>query len=279
MSSRADTAPSTDIAAMLGPRAGEADGRPGPVVEGGRPKATPTSWPREVYEAGGGRKTALSFVVLLLLPFAASIAPMLYMRLTRQLWLGTVGLGVLGLALGIIMTLLIIQLAAALRLRIVLGERAVSLRLPVARGATPLLRFKSYEVPYDEILAVETRREVYGGKVAPVLMRATRIVTRSGDKIVLGHYNEHDPDVSLPYDKIAHRIAERAEIKVADFGTVRRAAHQKLLGLVGDSERMPESEIEELNRGHARFMRGLILVLCALVAFGILSDVFLAKGG
>jgi hypothetical protein len=79
---------------------------------------------RTVYEAGVGRKTFLSLAFLVLLPFYASLGPMLA-RLAHGLWFDTIGLMAFALVFTALMTLLAVQIYQAIRSRVVLGETAV----------------------------------------------------------------------------------------------------------------------------------------------------------
>ena len=54
---------------------------------------------RTVYEASAGRKTFLSLAFLILLPFYASLGPMLAWRFAHGLWFDTIGLMVFSLIL------------------------------------------------------------------------------------------------------------------------------------------------------------------------------------
>ncbi|MCK9911945.1 hypothetical protein MXD81_22510, partial [Microbacteriaceae bacterium K1510] len=62
--------------------------------------------------------------------------------------------------------------------RIELGEKSVKMTLPSGRGPTPIVRYRSHDIPYDQIKAVETRREIYGGSVAPVLLQGARLILK-----------------------------------------------------------------------------------------------------
>src|SRR5690606_20446144 len=103
---------------------------------------------------------------------------------------------------------------------------------PAARGiAMPKFFYRTHEIPYSDIEAVETRREIYGGAIAPVMLRGARIVTKSGEKIPLGYVNEANVDPMMPVSEIASEIARRAGLGVVDHGTVRRQVHKKLRGI------------------------------------------------
>jgi hypothetical protein len=231
-----------------------------------------------VYAAGGGRKFAFSFVFLLLLPFFISLPPMLFWRISRGHWHGTLGLMVLAAAFTFIMFLIIIELMHSLMARIELGDKAVKLTLPSGRGPTPMIRYKTREIPYSDIKAIETRREIYGGSVAPVLLKGARLILKDDTPVKLGYVSEADSDPSFPYPDIAHQIAERAGLPVTDMGNVRRSAQKKFLGLkktlIAEPEgTVDESQIAALNASHRRWVMRLIFLLVGLVIVGIALDI------
>jgi hypothetical protein len=237
---------------------------------------------RKVYEAGGGRKLALSLAFLILLPFYASLPAMLVERLIHGLWFDTVGLMVFSAIFTALMVLLGVQLYHSLRSRVEFGDTAVRVTLPQGSGATPMLRFVNREIPYTDVEAVETRRVLFGKNMAPVLLRATRLRTKDGKHVRLGNVNEDNVDAALPFPEIGARIAERAGVKVVDAGTVRRSVEKRVLGLIGrktaieESPPLSEAEIAELNGRHARAMRYLVAVMAVLIVGGIAIDVFTA---
>lgn len=116
--------------------------------------------PKIVYEAGGGRKTFFSFAFLILLPFFASLPAMIVSRLTHGLWIDTVGLTVFAVCFALVMFFLLVELMMSLRTRVVLGPNAAKMTLPSGRGPTPMLRYRTHKLDYDEVQSVETRREV-----------------------------------------------------------------------------------------------------------------------
>src|SRR5262245_66240553 len=101
---------------------------------------------RTVYEASGGRKTFLSLAFLILLPFYASLGPMLAWRLAHGLWFDMIGLIVFALIFTALMVLLGVQIYHSLRSRVVLGKTAVRIRLPQGSVALPMLRFIVSEI-------------------------------------------------------------------------------------------------------------------------------------
>jgi hypothetical protein len=245
-------------------------------------EATPTpaaSQPeRTVYAAGGGRKFAFSFVFLLLLPFFISLPPMLFWRISQGHWHGTFGLVVLAIAFTFIMFLVVVELMHSLMARIEVGDKSVKLTLPSGRGPTPIVRYRSHDIPYDQIKAVETRREIYGGSVAPVLLQGARLVLKDDSTVKLGYVSEANSDPCFPYPEIAQQIAQRAGLKIEHKGNVRRSLQKKYLGLKKEflaeaAGEVPEAEIEALNKSHRRWVMRLITLLVGLVVVGIALDI------
>lgn len=235
----------------------------------------PRNAERTLYEATGGRKTFFSFAFLLLLPFFVSLPGMLYQRVSKGLWVDTVGLMILAAGFSIVMFLLFIELLFSLRSRVEIGEKAVKLTLPAGRGPTPMLRYATHEIPYDQIKAVETRREIYGGALAPVLLQGARIITKDDRPVRLGYVNESNVDPCLPYPVIARQIADRAGLVLNDRGSVWRSYRRKFLGFRSNDDGakpIDEAQIAELNRSHTRWVKGIVAGVVLLMAVGIVKD-------
>ena len=235
----------------------------------------PPTIERTLYAASGLRKTIICFIFLLLLPFFASLAPMIAMRLSHGLFTDAIGLGILAIAFTALMFWLLIILMFSLRARVQLGEKDVRLTLPSGRGATPMLRYRTHDLHYTDIAAVETRKELYGGAIAPVMMEGARIVKKDGTIIKLGYDAQANTDQAFPYIEIAHAIAGRAGLPVTDQGHVRRSKASKMMGIMSPTTAAPvdEAEIAKLNSDHSRFILGLVLAMLALVAVGLTLDV------
>lgn len=234
-----------------------------------------SSPPREVFEAGFGRKLAFSLVVLLLAPFFVSLFPMIFYRVQLGHWNGMFGLLVLAAGLTILMLLALIELMLSLRARVAFGEKAVRIRLPRGRGIFPSLRFSDRTIPYEDISAVEIRREVYGGTFAPVMLKGARVVLKDGGTVQLGYVNEANVDPCLPFDEIAAKIAARVHVELHDLGHVHRSATRKMLTMAATGgQRIPldDAEVDRLNARHDRLMLAFVAVLVLLVGASIFSD-------
>ena len=241
------------------------------------PEATPTVEPnlpdQTYYECGAGRKTFFSFAFVLLLPFYVSLPMMLFQRLSNQLWLDTWQLMILAL-FTLVMVLILFELIISMRSEVEIGEKAVSFTLPSGGGGVvPWLSYESRRVPYDEIEAIETRREIFGGTMAPMMMQTVRIITKSGERIQLGRTNEKDDDPKFPFPTIARQVAARADVDIIDRGNIMQEFHRRMFGLANQAEAGDTPEIDKLNSQHNKFLTILISVLVILLALGVLNDV------
>lgn len=238
------------------------------------PAAAPSLPEKTYYECGAGRKTFFCFAFILLLPFYVSLPMMLYQRLSGGFWLDTWQLMILALLFTILMALILFELIFSLRSEVEIGDTAVSFTLPSGGGGvTPWLLYESRRIPYEEIASIETRREIYGGSMAPMMMRTVRIITKSGERLVLGRTNEKDDDPKFPFPTIARQIADRAGVELIDRGNIMREFHRRMFGLTDRAEDGPEPEIKQLNKQHNSFLTWLVIALLILLALGIVSDV------
>jgi hypothetical protein len=227
-----------------------------------------------VYQAGGFRKLILAFLFLLLLPFFVSLPVMLYQRLAKGVLFDHWGLIVLAIGFSLIMLLLLFELIYSIRARIVLGENGIRLSVPAGRFGVPALSYRQAELPYDQIAAVETRCEVYGGSIAPVMMRQARITTKQGQQHSLGTVSEADTDPLFPVKDIAERLCKNCGVQLVEREAVRRQTRKLLMGLADESTDVAVTSdmVAALNRNHNRFMLGLVAVMVLLLAAGIAID-------
>lgn len=238
------------------------------------PEAAPE---RTVYGASGGRKTIFSFVFLILLPFFISIPAMLMTRIQHGLMMDSWGFLILALAFTALMFMVLVELIFSLRARVELQPEKVRMTLPAGRGPTPMLRYKTYEVPYDQVHSVETRREIYGGSIIPVQLKGARLMTKDGTTIPLGYVSEANVDPAFPFPAIAKQIADRARLPLIDRGNVRRSVRAKMFGVKANDTAtegsiVDEQQLNALNRSHRNFVLGLIGVLVVLIGIGIVDD-------
>ena len=246
-----------------------------PPVSTDPPPPAPSGPERTYYECGAGRKTFFSLAFIVLLPFYISLPMMLFQRLSKGLWLDTWQLMILAFLFTVLMTLILFELIFSLRSEVEIGDTAVSFTLPAGGGGvTPWLPYESRHIPYEEIEAVETRREIYGGSWAPMMMRTIRIITKTGERIVLGRTNERDDDPKFPFPTIGRQIAARAGVEVIDRGNIMREFHRRMFGLTDQAASGPEPEIAQLNKQHNSFLTGLIIVLVVLLLLGIAGDIW-----
>jgi hypothetical protein len=235
--------------------------------------------PTIVYEASGGRKTFFAFAILLLLPFFTSLPAMLYSRLVHGLWFDTVGFAIFAATFAVVMFLIFVELLMSLRMRVVLGPTEAKMTLPSGRGPTPILRYRSETIPYTDIESIETRREIYGGRLAPVILKGARLTKKNGEHVKLGYVNESNVDPTFPYPEIAKHIADRARLPVVDRGNVWRSARQKFLGIrsrafggLRPSGPIEDAELEKLNHSHHTAVLTLIGAFAVLLLIGIAND-------
>jgi len=230
---------------------------------------------RTYYDCGGGRKTFFSVAFIVLLPFFISLPVMLFQRITKGVWLDTWGLIVIAVLFCALMLLIFFELMFSLRAYVELGPESVSFTLPSRGGGViPMFFYQSRTIPYVEIEQVETRREVYGNTIAPMMMRTVRLVLRTGERITLGYANEADDDPRFPFPLIGRQIAECAGVPYLDKGNVLRRLHRKMFGLPQSERESEEAEIVALNRKHSRFLILLTVVLVVLLVAGIAIDLW-----
>ncbi len=237
----------------------------------------PPRLPRRQYGASGFRKMFFTFIFLLLLPFFLSLPVMLYQRIAKGVLFDTWGLIVVAVAFTAIMLLLLFELVHSLRSRFDLGAAAFRYTLPASRNIfIPRFAYRTATVPYAEIDAIETHREIYGGLLTPIMMRTASVRTKEGQTHRLGYVSEADMDPIFPVQEIAEELARRSGAQLVHRGNVWRLQTKKMLGLLpasgGDVVEVPDEQIATLNRQHARFMMILVGAMVVLLAAGISID-------
>lgn len=184
---------------------------------------------KTVYKASGGRKTALTLFLLLVMPFFISLPFIIGMRVSRGLISDSVPLIVAALVIGVSLALMLSHVIYSYRTRIELGDTGVKMTVPDWKGPTPGLRYVKHEIPYDQIARIETRGEVYRELAVPSMMRASTVLTKTGQRIHLGYSHETSEDPAIPVTEIAARIAERAGVEVREKESIRVGSQYKAM--------------------------------------------------
>lgn len=244
-----------------------------------RPAVKPAVPPpdRIRYVACGWRQGLFAFALLIELPFLAGVLHMLLRRIVDGVLIDVPGLLVIAVGLAAVAAMLTLELIFSVRARVKFGRAAVSFTLPRNGGPVPLLRYTRMDIPYHAIKNVELRSEVFGGKLAPAVLRGLVVRTKDNREVVLGHTRDGFDDPSFPFAEIGHRIAQRAALQLLDQRTVwRRTRKERVLGYISEfdtnSYRLGEAEADQLNVSHRRLMLGIGSALTALVLLGLLAD-------
>lgn len=237
---------------------------------------------RTDYGTGTLRQTIFALSLLALLPFAVGMVVMLVRRVGDGLWYDLPALMLLACGLGAVMAMLAFELLFSIRARLVLGKMALRFTLPKNGAAVPLWSYASHDIPYHAIKGVELRREVFGGKIAPVLLRGLVIKTKDNKETVVGHTLEGFDDPAFPFAMIGEQIASRAAVPLVDQRTIwiRRRSDRSLEYISHydtDTYILDPAEAERLNVAHRRIMLGLTSALAAIVLLGLLAE--FASGG
>lgn len=232
---------------------------------------------RTDYGVSALRQTFFALCLLALTPFAIGLTVMIGRRAGDGLWYDLPALGVLAVGLGAVMTMLMLELLFCVRSRLVLGKMAVRFTLPKNGAAVPLWSYASHDIPYHTIKGVELRREVFGGRIAPVLLRGLVIKTKDNKEIVAGHTLEGFDDPAFPYGIIGEQIAARAAVPFVDQRTIwLRSRADRALEYISQYDTqtyiLDPAGAERLNTAHSRIMLGLCSALAAIVLLGLLAE-------
>ncbi len=236
---------------------------------------------RVVYEVGRARRWVFTGLFLLLLPFFASLGPMLFYRMSHGDWSGTVGLSLIAVCFFAIMFFVVTELLFSIRTKVVFKDAAVKLTVPAGKGPTPFFKYATHNLRYQDVDSVETYRELYGGALAPIILKGSRVLKKDGTEIPLGFVSEANVDPSLPFPEIAGMIADRANLEMKDCGCRRHRFRHRVLGLKsGDEMGTPieDFNLDRLNRRHYVAITTLIAGVAALVALGIFLDIINSIG-
>jgi hypothetical protein len=158
----------------------------------------------------------LVLCALLMVAWAAAACIAAYANDRVAVWIGLAAVAVFCLAVAVYLLLCL----NAMALRIELGPRRMKLRLPRLRGHLPLPGLIRADLPYDAVASVQHRVEFYGGEASGRRQHAFSLVTRDGDRFLLGFMVEGAP-FQYPLGRTATLIAERAGCPAITRGAVR----------------------------------------------------------
>lgn len=232
---------------------------------------------RNQFGAGTARQTGVSLLLLFILPFTFGAWHMLTRRALDGLWFEVPGLALVALGLLVASVLLIIDLQYALRARVTFGKTGFSFTLPRHGTPMPKLLYARADIPYHAIKNVELRREVYGGKLMPVLLRGLVVRTKDNREFVLGHTLEGFEDPGLPFPAIGAKLAARCALPFLDQRTIwRRSRKERAAGYISEFDTntyiLDPADTERLNTAHRQLILGIASALVALVMLGLIAD-------
>ncbi len=241
-----------------------------------------TSPERVRYVTSEWRQGVFALALLIELAFLFGVFHMLLRRMLDGIWIDIPGLLVIALGLSAVAAMLALELLFSVRARVKFGRAAFSFTLPRNGGPAPLLRYTHADIPYHAIKNVELRSEVFGGKLAPVVLRGLVVRTKDNREYVLGHTRDGFDDPAFPFAQIGHQLAQRAALQMVDQRTVwRRTRRERAMGYISEFDTnsyvMDGVQTAQLNTGHRRLMLGLASAFAALVLLGLLAD-FSAAG-
>lgn len=237
----------------------------------------------DVFKASGGRKFALTVIMLLLLPFFLSLPAMIIWRASRGLTVDAVTLGIGAFVFGLSMLFLLVHVIHSHRQRVEIGANSVRLKVPKFRGPTPGFRYIDRQLPHAAIDRVETRGEVYRELGVPTLMRTATVVTKDGERLPLGYAHETNEDPAFPVSRMAELIAERAHVPLVRKEDVQVGSSYRALlgGLPGweqakeasdDSRQISAEQYQKLKSRNHVLMFYLAFVVIGLAVIGFIAD-------
>jgi hypothetical protein len=238
---------------------------------------------KTVYKASRGRKTALTFFLLLILPFFIALPFVIGMRVTRGYLVDSLPLILVGTVIAVCLALLLFHVVYSYRTRIELGETALKLNVPDWKGPTPGLSYIRKDIPYSDIDRIEMRGEVYKELAVPSMMRAASLVLKSGERIHLGYSHETSEDPAIPVTDIAARIAERAGVGMREKESIRVGSQYKAMfrgtpswdDAADETERhrrVAEDDYRKLVQSNHKLMFHLAFIVLGLALIALLVD-------
>lgn len=225
-----------------------------------------------IYEASLGRKIILGIVFTCLIPFFISLPFMIYLRISTGFYYEAAVLGIFAVLFLLWMIFLGAHILSSMRTRIQLNEQDAHFVVPNWRGPLPLFPYQTISLTYENVKAVESRGEIYREAIIPVLMRASCITTKDGDRFVLGYTKEHATDPAFPFSEILHEVAMRAGLPLRDKGTI-LAGGQYLAALRGspswDKPPLSPQAVQLTRKAAQKFWWIMLAISAAILVAGV----------
>lgn len=238
--------------------------------------ALPPGYDRTDYRAPSWRRLLYALIVLLLLPFAASLPILIFQRAAFGASGALLPLLAVSLFLVTLFVLAAAQLVRGERASVHLGAEALSFALP-ARGTLHPFRFREAAIAYRDIKAVEVRSDVIGGTWAPLLVFAVHLITHDGRDVFLGHSGQKDFDRAFPFLLIARQMAKRSRVRLIFdphvWRTVTNRRHAARLGVIpGTPHALSSAAISNINQKHRRTILLLANLAILVIVIGVTHD-------
>jgi len=225
-----------------------------------------------IFEASKGRKIILGVVFAVLIPFFISLPFMIYLRASKGYYYEAGIWTIVAILFAMWMVFLGAHILASIRTRIQLNEQDAVFVVPNWRGPLPLFPYQQISLTYENIQSVEQRGEIYREAIIPVLMRASCIVTRDGDRHVLGYTKEQATDPAFPFSEISHEIAMRAGKPMSDRGTI-MAGGQYLAAIKGspswEKEPLSPKAVQTSRKAAQKFWWIMLAIGATIIIAGI----------
>lgn len=225
-----------------------------------------------IYQASRGRKLILGLVFAGLVPFFISLPFMIYLRISKGFYYEAAILGVFTILFALWMLFLGAHILSSIRTRIQLNEQDAEFVIPNWRGPLPLFPYQKVSLTYENVQAVESRGEIYREAIIPVLMRSSCIVTKDGDRHVLGYMKEHATDPAFPFSEISHEIAMRSGLPLQDRGTI-LAGGQYLAAIRGapawDKTPLSPQAVQLSRKAAQKFWWIMLAISAAILVVGV----------
>ena len=226
------------------------------------------------YEISMGRKSLLSLAVLIMTPFVLSAPILVGWRISRGQWADAITPTILTVAFIWAFSFIIMHMISAMRTKIEIDDKAISLVIPTWRGPTPAPPYRNEKLSFAEIDGVETRAEIY--RAAGVLIMMRSYAVRAGDKrVVLGYMKDHETDPAFPLDDIAKEVAARSNVPISNLGLISAGSQYGALyhgEPSAKAKQVDERSLVKIEKRNEQVLHGMVLAILALAFLGLGID-------